>query len=471
MITKQHNSQLTAHDAKILALVAVMLFTCSQKTFAQQWNTNGNDISNANSGNVGIGTTSPAQKLEISSVLPLIQMSDTGTGGIKLTMGSVGGYSVFGANRNFATGAHYYTGKTTASYFIFVGNGNSFHGWSTTPTNNAEPAERMRLDKDGNLGIGTSTPTSASGYTALSLNNSTTGTLLDFMTNNTVKARLQSDGTVFYFNNLANGPIQIYTNSAERMRIAAGGNVGIGTTNTAYARLQVNRSIRIDDDSGSATGSDTVDSASNLYIGTSAGGGSFQFNGTGGIDLWQFNSGWGRTVTFAKSGNVGIGTPSPQYTLDVAGNINSNATITGNNVVARYQDVAEWVPAEEQLPTGTVVVLDRTKANQVVASTKAYDTRVAGVISAQPGIILGERSDNKVLVATTGRVRIKVDATNAPIEIGDLLVTSNKEGVAMKSLPIEFGGVQIHRPGTLIGKALEPLPKGSGEILVLLSLQ
>jgi hypothetical protein len=41
----------------------------------------------------------------------------------------------------------------------------------------------------------------------------------------------------------------------------------------------------------------------------------------------------------------------------------------------------------------------------------------------------------------------------------------------MKSMPVEFGGVRMHRPGTLIGKALEPLANGTGEILVLLSLQ
>jgi hypothetical protein len=34
-----------------------------------------------------------------------------------------------------------------------------------------------------------------------------------------------------------------------------------------------------------------------------------------------------------------------------------------------------------------------------------------------------------------------------------------------------IGGRQLHAPGTLIGKALEPLPSGTGEILVLLSLQ
>src|SRR5439155_13300865 len=156
---------------------------------------------------------------------------------------------------------------------------------------------------------------------------------------------------------------------------------------------------------------------------------------------------------------------------DVAGNINSSATITGNNIVAKYQDAAEWVPATEQLSAGTVVVLDSTKSNQVIASATSYDTAVAGVISEQPGIALGEKSDNKVLVATTGRVRVRVDASKSPINIGDLLVTSDIPGVAMKSEPVNLGGVQIHRPGTLIGKALEPLPKGSGEILVLLSLQ
>ena len=44
-------------------------------------------------------------------------------------------------------------------------------------------------------------------------------------------------------------------------------------------------------------------------------------------------------------------------------------------------------------------------------------------------------------------------------------------GVAMKSEPIEFAGRKMHMPGTLIGKALEPLEKGKGEMLVLLSLQ
>jgi hypothetical protein len=92
-------------------------------------------------------------------------------------------------------------------------------------------------------------------------------------------------------------------------------------------------------------------------------------------------------------------------------------------------------------------------------------------VSARPGIVLGEAGDDKSIVATTGRVKLRVDATHSPIEAGDLLVTSDTVGVAMRSEPIDVGGMKIHRPGTIIGKALEPLASGEGEILVLLSLQ
>jgi hypothetical protein len=177
------------------------------------------------------------------------------------------------------------------------------------------------------------------------------------------------------------------------------------------------------------------------------------------------------TVTVLGTGNVGIGTATPTKPLDVVGDINASGTITGGNIKAKYQDVAEWVESSQELRAGTVVVLDRTKSNQVIASTKGYDSRVAGVISLQPGLTLGEEGEGRVLVATTGRVKVNVDATNGPIEIGDLLVTSDREGFAMKSLPVDVGGVHIHRPGTLIGKALEPLAKGTGVILVLLSMQ
>ena len=151
--------------------------------------------------------------------------------------------------------------------------------------------------------------------------------------------------------------------------------------------------------------------------------------------------------------------------------LGANGTLTAVNIAAKYQDVAEWVPSDTDLDAGTVVVLSDRGTNRVKAAAREYDTRVAGVVSVAPGIVLGVESQDKEQIATTGRVRVKVDASASPIAVGDLLVTSERDGHAMKSIPVDVGGVAFHRPGTIVGKALEPLQGGQGEILVLLSLQ
>jgi hypothetical protein len=155
---------------------------------------------------------------------------------------------------------------------------------------------------------------------------------------------------------------------------------------------------------------------------------------------------------------------------------NGNVTVANNmsvngNIAAKYQDVAEWVETTEPLEPGMVVIVDPSEPNRVLAAPKAYDTRVAGAVSRQPGLVLGEKSDSKAMVAQSGRVKVKADARYGAIKIGDLLVTSPTPGHAMRSRPVRVGSERMHRPGTLLGKALEALPSGKGEILVLLTLQ
>jgi hypothetical protein len=282
------------------------------------------------------------------------------------------------------------------------------------------------------------------------------------------------------FTNPAGWPLMLIRND---------GNVGIGTASPAYpldVTANVTLPVRIsgNDNPGLAV---AVSGTRMFSLGIPTMNGNFiagsvvndvAFRAEGGRFLFS-TSPTGVTNDLTMSGGkVGIGTISPSDLLTVGvlggtGNkltVNGDVTVTGN-LAAKYQDVAEWVPATETMLPGTVVILNRGKCNEVMASTHAYDTTVAGVVSATPGLLLGEPGNAKARIATTGRVKVRVDASSHPVTIGDILVTSDRSGTAMVSEPLDLGGVKIHRPGTIIGKALEPLIDGQGEILVLLSLQ
>jgi hypothetical protein len=166
-----------------------------------------------------------------------------------------------------------------------------------------------------------------------------------------------------------------------------------------------------------------------------------------GMWLYRIPSGAGQHVDEAPvfgvtNGNaffaqpVGIGTvagTAPDAQLQVVGNghFTGNLVVDGN-IAAKYQDIAEWVSTGESLAAGTVVFVDAAGHNAVSSSTRAYQTSVAGVVSGQRGLILGIPGDSKAKIATTGRVKVRVDATRGAIAPGDLLVTSDETGTAMR---------------------------------------
>ncbi|MFY9618745.1 MAG: hypothetical protein WAM70_14100 [Pyrinomonadaceae bacterium] len=440
-----------------------------------------------NTANVGIGTSNPGAKLHVSagdSSFALFGPNPTWGGSLAVGSGNAfitpvsGRAQVLSSNGNL----HLDGGSGQAVYLSWLNTSNTIINGQGGNVGVGTPTPGYRLDVNGEInatgiringtpisGSGQWTGTSSIYYNGGNVGIGTTSpsTKLELAPNSAIKlgnAYFSSGGDYVHLSNnewyngtswTANAPgaliqisgqdVNFYRHDAagshtHSMNINSAGNVGIGTATPLYS-LDVNGGVN-------GFRAKAATASSNDAIAT-------------------FENSSGVQAIIRGNGYIGIGKPDPQYKLDVVGDIKASGTIH-----AKYQDLAEWVPSSEQLAAGTVVVLDTTKSNQVIASGTAYDTRVAGVISAQPGITLGESGEGKVLVATTGRVRVKVDASRGPIQIGDLLVTSEVAGVAMKSEPVEFAGRKMHMPGTIIGKALEPLAKGSsGEILVLLSLQ
>jgi hypothetical protein len=104
-------------------------------------------------------------------------------------------------------------------------------------------------------------------------------------------------------------------------------------------------------------------------------------------------------------------------------------------------------------------------------SQSPYSTLVAGIYSTRPGVVASTRRvdeallNDEVPLAVVGIVPCKVTAENGPIVAGDLLVSSSIPGHAMK------GTDRGRLVGAVVGKALEPLQKGTGVIQVLATLQ
>jgi hypothetical protein len=182
---------------------------------------NGTGLYVNSSGNVGIGTTAPISKTHIQSNV------STNNSSVNLLSLS--------SDRN-----DYYSGLG-----VVRGINSTYLGVSFFTSNSATPSEAVRIEPNGNLGIGTTTPTEkldvfSSGTTSIKIGSST---------NANFRGLKIGDGTGTYsslLQRLDTGELKLeagltswggfqtfYTNGGERMRISTNGNVSIGTTSNS----------------------------------------------------------------------------------------------------------------------------------------------------------------------------------------------------------------------------------------------
>lgn len=396
-------------------------------------------------------------------------------------------------------------------------------------TNNGEPlvvktggVEQLRVDTNGRVGIGTSSPGSALHLAA--------GKALR------VEGGTGPIDSTSYFSFGGHGTFGIDAPGVPNGRFVVTnvGQVGIGMSNPAYSlQLALGYGLRIEGGDNSDRDRDT--STSTLF--------SFGGMGVFGIDAPGVPN--GRFVV-ENEGNVGVGTNAPNAKLDVRGQAsfqgplainNSSATpglgqpatdpraavtfgatdtpqayylgaytsapragtplgvysyqvqqwsqlwqpdgsvqFTGNvavtgDVLLTGADCAEEfdLRGAQLIDVGTVMVID--EGGTLRESSDPYDRKVAGVVSGggefKHGLILDKRLSHepRVPLALMGKVYCKVDAQYSPIHVGDLLTTSPTPGHAMKAADPSKSF------GSVIGKALKGLDSGQGLIPILVTLQ
>jgi hypothetical protein len=168
-------------------------------------------------------------------------------------------------------------------------------------------SEKMRINSSGNVGIGTSSPNIGGWSKALTVQGASNAAIE--VTEGTVRTSLISAaGTAGYVGTDTNHPLLFRTNSTERMRIDSSGNVGIGT-NDPSTKLEVLGSsnsnyLRLSGDD--AAGARGLDFTS-FTVNANAGAG-HQINAKSIYGTLTFATNATERMRIDSSGKVGIGT-------------------------------------------------------------------------------------------------------------------------------------------------------------------
>jgi hypothetical protein len=177
--------------------------------------TRGTNLATA-TGDVGIGNATPATKLDVTGTIRPIGQTDP-TSGVGMEL--------------------FYRAADTSSYIQSYDRTNSawkdVRIYGNTLYFGSQGTNNLTITSGGNVGINTSTPSSFGNYTNVTIKGGSSGANLDLYNSaNTRSANFVLNGTASaYIGTVNDIPFDITQNDVTRIRVASGGNVGIGISN------------------------------------------------------------------------------------------------------------------------------------------------------------------------------------------------------------------------------------------------
>jgi hypothetical protein len=234
------------------------------------------------------------------------------------------------------------TGSTAPANGMYLP-GTNILGFATNSS------ERVRIDASGNVGIGTSSPSSFSGYTTVSVNNATNGGIYNVLVNGTETARLQAYSGVF--NVAAKGASTVLTfetNGSERMRLDTSGNLGLGVTPSAWRTDVSFKAIQMPGGTFAAYVAGGLDPTPNIAAnGYVDSGGTWRYINSRAAS-WYIQNGGMHAWYNAPSGTAGNAISFTQaMTLDASGNLlvgtTSNVTAGGLIIYPAGGAAEQWI--------------------------------------------------------------------------------------------------------------------------------
>ena len=321
------NAQLDQLNGISLSGISVGQLLYRSNNVPNEWANTSNLYWDESTDSLGVGAN-PDTKLHISE-------SDTNTATV-LTIGNDTTPSTVNDKRivfQDGTGTTEGTNKFTYAGIQGLRTGGSNSGallFLTKTDNVSAPDEKMRVDEDGNVGIGVT----ADSARRLHVYHATENVNLKVESGD-VESYIEisdsvSSGEVFVGN--SSGDLVLLTSNTERMKINSSGNVSVGAA-SVVSRLAVKQSGTAAT-SGLRIEGDADDSVLALFKNATHWNIIAGFNSTGSYQDIAFTTGGSEALRIDTSGDVGIGTTTPQNKLHIQDGAVTGATYRGSAPLA-----------------------------------------------------------------------------------------------------------------------------------------